>query len=246
VVPAYIDKGLTNGLEYCFKIKAVGNYSAGGFVDPIINLSQELCAVPVDNQPPCPPELTVVTDCDALVNRLAWRIPSDTCPGDIAGYYLYYAIPPLEPSIIDSLNRPFDTVYIHKPEATIVGCYYIVAYDSTGNRSEPGNTVCIDLDACPSHVYRLPNIFTPNDDGHNDLFIPFPYTSVERIELTVIDRWGREVFTTEDPAILWDGRDKTTGQPCSDGTYFYLCDVYEITLQGTIMRTLRGHLTLLR
>jgi gliding motility-associated-like protein len=113
-----------------------------------------------------------------------------------------------------------------------------------GNQSAFSNIVCIDNSACPR--YELPYAFTPNGDGRNDLFVPFPYTSVERIQLDIFDRWGAVVFRTEDPAIEWDGRAQSTGRPCSDGVYFYVCDVFEITLKGTVKRTLRGSVTILR
>ncbi|MFO7613170.1 MAG: gliding motility-associated C-terminal domain-containing protein, partial [Bacteroidales bacterium] len=77
----------------------------------------------------------------------------------------------------------------------ITGCYAVVAIDSTGNQSEFSNIVCVDNDACS--VYALPNVFTPNDDGRNDLFRPFPYTSVEKVQMTIFNRWGNIVYETE-------------------------------------------------
>jgi gliding motility-associated-like protein len=64
--------------------------------------------------------------------------------------------------------------------------------------------------------------------------------------MKIFDRWGKEVFETSDPEINWDGKDKTTNQPCSDGTYFYVCDLFEITLAGRVKRNLHGSLTILR
>ena len=51
---------------------------------------------------------------------------------------------------------------------------------------------------------------------------------------------------TGDPDIKWDGTDMTTHQSCSDGVYFYLCDVYENSLCGVVKRTLKGTVTILR
>jgi len=247
-IPAYDDKGLVNGLEYCYRIKSIGKYSAAGFVDPIINYSQEACGIPVDNVPPCPPLLKVTTDCKESTNILTWTIPADTCPTDMARYYIYYSASVGKLVLIDSVTNPHDTFYYHKPPSSIVGCYAVGAVDSVGNESELSEIICIDISACPSNLYRLPNVFTPNNDegGKNNVFKPFPYTSVNEINIKIYDRWGREVFSTNDPGINWDGRDKTTNQPCSDGVYFYVCDVYEITLNGTVMRTLNGAVTILR
>lgn len=244
-VPAYADRGLINGETYCYKVKSTGNYSAGGFVDPIINFSQETCVVPVDNVPPCPPLLTVRTICEEAANLLTWTKPADTCPGDIAKYYIYFTQVRGTPALIDSILKPGDTSYLHRPPGGIAGCYAVSAADSVGNLSDTGNVVCIAHTDCP--LYELPNIITPNGDGSNDYFMPFPgYTSVAGVKMKIFDRWGRLVFETGDPAIMWDGRDRTTNQPCSDGTYFYVCDVTEITLDGPAVRNLHGSLTILR
>lgn len=244
-VPNFNDKGLINGLNYCYKIKSTGNYSASGFIDPIINLSQEICATPIDNIPPCPPLLTINTICEASANVLSWTKPADSCPDDIAKYYIYYIKVKGNPVLIDSILNPFDTSYTHKPPYAIAGCYGVVAIDSVGNRSDTSNIICIDNTFCPQ--YSLPNIFTPNGDNWNDYFIPFPgYTSVSEVNMKIFDRWGKLVFETNNPDIQWDGKDRTTNQPCSDGTYFYICDVFEITLYGSVKRNIHGSLTILR
>jgi hypothetical protein len=64
--------------------------------------------------------------------------------------------------------------------------------------------------------------------------------------MTIFNRWGKIVFTTEDPNINWDGKDKYTHMDCSDGVYFYVCDVYEYRLAGIRKRTLTGCVQLLR
>jgi gliding motility-associated-like protein len=245
LVNAYPDRGLRNGDEFCYIIKSRGHYSASGFVDPIINYSQNSCGIPVDNVPPCAPVLTVTPVCAEQKNRLSWMFPSDSCSHDVAVIRIYFSpLASQQPVLTDSVTNPNDTVYMHSPGQSVVGCYFITAVDSVGNVSIPSDTVCIDYNACP--VYDLPYVFTPNNDGFNDLFVPFPYTSVEKIKLVIVDRWGKQVFHTSDPAVNWNGDDETTKQPLSAGVYFFVCDVFEITLQGTVMRTLRGSVTILR
>jgi gliding motility-associated-like protein len=104
--------------------------------------------------------------------------------------------------------------------------------------------VCFDVDDCMD--YHLPNVFTPNGDGVNDLFQPYqPYSNVEKIDMTIYNRWGRKVFHTEEPNINWDGKDYLSKQLCSDGTYFYSCDVYLHSLSGVITVPLHGSITLI-
>lgn len=242
---SYVDSSLTNGQEYCYYVKSIGEYTAPGFVHPIINFSQIVCGIPVDNEPPCPPELQVYTDCDRAQNFLMWTNPNHFCTDDVVKYYLYYS--PLEETdlvILDSVLNASDTSYIHINNGNIVGCYSVVAIDSVGNTSEFSNLVCVDDTACSQ--YSLPNVFTPNFDNFNDLFTPFPYTSVERIEIKIFNRWGKIVYETEDPDINWDGKNQNNNTDCEQGTYFYICEVYEITLRGIRQRTLRGAITLLR
>jgi hypothetical protein len=63
--------------------------------------------------------------------------------------------------------------------------------------------------------------------------------------MTILDRWGKVVYTTNDPNINWDGRDKNTHQRCSDGVYYYICEVYEKALCGDQKIILKGAVTIL-
>ncbi len=242
--PSFRDTLLTNGQEYCYYVKSVGGYSATGFVDPIINYSQIICGVPYDNEPPCAPMLTVDTNCSSAQNILTWTNPNNTCADDVVKYYIYYnPIQGEDLLLIDSVFPATNTTYIHDNQGNIVGCYSVTAIDSVGNQSAYSDSVCVSNDACG---YSLPNVFTPNNDGVNDEFQPFPYTSVEKVKMLIFNRWGNLVYETEDPDINWDGKNKDNNTECAEGTYFYTCVVYEKTLSGTRERMLRGVITLLR
>ncbi len=244
LVPSYKDSSLTNGKTYTYFVKSKGKYTAPGFVDPIVNYSQINSGIPFDNVSPCPPILSDSTNCELWQNILSWSNPIN-CPADISKYLIYYSTLQNEDLIlIDSVTDPFQTQYIHSNLSSIVGCYAVIAVDSIGNRSDYSDTVCINIDACS--LYRLPNVFTPNEDTFNDRFIPFPYKSVDHIELKIFNRWGRIVFETNDPDINWDGKNMNNNSPCSDGAYFYVCDVYEIRLNGLSKRTLTGSVTIFR
>ena len=243
--PSFVDSALVNRNNYCYYIKSIGSYSSPGLIDPLINLSQQACATPVDNEPPCAPQLTVSTNCAQSTNTLHWTFPNLTCAHDTKNILIYYS-PLLEGQlvIIDSIPNTSEMIYQHNGLASISGCYAVAARDSVGNLSLRSDTICIDIDSCSR--YRLPNVFTPNSDGYNDYFIPFPYTSVQKIDLKIFNRWGKEVFSTSDPAILWDGKNKATNTDCSDGVYYYICDVFEITLTGQVKRSLQGSIHILR
>lgn len=92
---------------------------------------------------------------------------------------------------------------------------------------------------------KVPNIFSPNDDGLNDCFKPvFSSTSSSTdsllvcTEMQVFDRWGVEIFRSEGGTeACWDGKTKSNTR-AKDGTYYYL-----VTFGETVFK---GHLTLIR
>ena len=239
--PTYLDEGLINGEEYCYKIQSIGTYGIDGVLTPLLNFSQEACAKPGDNVPPCPPELTVGNICDnpsiqlpeeAYRNFLTWTNPNNTCEdvNDVERYNIYYT--PTEDGelmLIETINFASDTAYEHRPDLGIAGCYAVTAIDSSRNESMYSNIFCVDN--CPS--YDLPNTFTPNGDGTNELFKPFPYRFIDRIEFQVFNRWGGLVYETTNPDINWDGKN-LSGKDLSEGVYYYTCRVFESRVSGIV------------
>jgi gliding motility-associated-like protein len=61
--------------------------------------------------------------------------------------------------------------------------------------------------------------------------------------MKIFNRWGGLVFETSDALVGWNGIASSSGQPCSDGTYFY---VIKITLEGKRKYTFKGPLQLQR
>lgn len=256
--PTYVDTGLWNGIEYCYYVRAYGSYGIEEIPGPFLNLSQEECSVPVDNVAPCPPELTVTNICDRnetcqedeiLENTLDWINPMELpgCPfltDDVVSYNVYYA--PMEGGELQltaTIDDSGKTTYDHQPERGIAGCYAVTAVDTFFNESNFSNIVCVDN--CPN--FELPNAFTPNGDGQNDLFIPYPYCFIESIELSIFNRWGQLVFETKDPNINWNG-ENLNGKQLPEGTYFYTCRVFEQRVTGTEESPdlLRGYIDLIR
>jgi gliding motility-associated-like protein len=96
--------------------------------------------------------------------------------------------------------------------------------------------------------YELPNAFTPNGDGVNDVFVPMRITPdlITKVNMHIFNRWGRPVYDTEDVFINWDGRAQGTRMECPTGTYFYVCDVEMKTPEGPVNKRLQGIITLLR
>lgn len=87
----------------------------------------------------------------------------------------------------------------------------------------------------------IPNVFTPNGDGVNDVFV-VQADRVATFSCEVYDRWGVRVFAANDPAIAWNGK-SGQGDDCSVGAYFYF--VRYTGLDGKIY-TRKGTLSLFR
>jgi gliding motility-associated-like protein len=238
----FTDTGLVNGQPYCYYVSASGSYDDPGLPAPLINFSQETCASPVDLTPPCPPGLVLDNDCETPLNTLTWNNPNNSCADDTWRYNIWFTDSlGGTPHLIQTITGALDTTYLHTDGASVAGCYTVTAIDSVGNESASSNQVCGDN--CP--LYTLPNVFTPNSDQANDLFIPFPYRGVKEIDLKVFNRWGQVVFTTTDPAIRWDGTLNNEGEPVPDGVYFYACTVVFKHLTGSIPEVLKGYVHLL-
>ncbi len=64
----------------------------------------------------------------------------------------------------------------------------------------------------------LPNVFTPNFDSINDVFRPY-LDEIKEVNFSIYNRYGNLIFETSRVNGFWDGR-TTSGEPCTDGTYF--------------------------
>jgi gliding motility-associated-like protein len=68
----------------------------------------------------------------------------------------------------------------------------------------------------------VPNAFTPDGDGKNDVFFPITADMVdEEHELMIFDRWGQLVFETKDATKGWDGRHLNGGEILPQGVYVW-------------------------
>jgi gliding motility-associated-like protein len=121
-------------------------------------------------------------------------------------------------------------------------------------------TYCVTLVAvssanCPDTIVKcivvadeatlfIPNVFTPNGDGNNDIFF-VTSNSVKELNCSIYDRWGLKIAqwtSTDDSPNGWDGR-TTSGVPATDGTYYYI--IHAKTLNEKEINT-EGYLQLLK
>jgi gliding motility-associated-like protein len=130
------------------------------------------------------------------------------------------------------------------PVATVTDtteCYTVTATTQEGCTAT--DTVCVkgvEL-VCGPPDYVIPNAFTPNDDGINDV-VDFGSPMLTEIHVAVFNRWGECVFESEDlTRCTWDGMYRNAR--CLPGVYTYTC---RIRCVNQVETELKGDITLIR
>jgi gliding motility-associated-like protein len=89
----------------------------------------------------------------------------------------------------------------------------------------------------------IPNVFSPNGDGLNDVFIPIfkhQWNNVDNVHIEIFNRWGNRVFVSHHVNEAWDGMIKGVSQDI--GTYHYMI---RYRFRGS-MRIAKGEVILVR
>lgn len=111
--------------------------------------------------------------------------------------------------------------------------------------------ICVDASAtvivvpgdCEAVIF-VPNAFTPNADGFNDVFLPSVQGPADNYRLEIFNRWGELLFSTNDRGLGWDGG--YGGSVAQDGVYIWAITYTEFTELGRTAQRMTGHVTLLR
>ena len=122
---------------------------------------------------------------------------------------------------------------------TITGVYTVTLSDEQGCKATDAVTITI----LPVNDVNVPNAFSPNNDGYNDLF-NVKGANLAKIDLLIYDRWGHVAFANPNtlPNGGWDGL-MPNGQPAGIGVYAFYATVYYLDGKTAQMR---GNITLLR
>lgn len=102
-------------------------------------------------------------------------------------------------SPVYGLNDPL----IQQPVAVLDKSVVYIVMASTPDGCSGLDTISIKVYA-RADIY-VPNAFTPNGDGHNDIIRAIPVGIKAFSYFVIFDRWGRQVFHTTNPGIGWDG-----------------------------------------
>lgn len=116
--------------------------------------------------------------------------------------------------------------------------YTVEIKDSLGCHSVFANLM---IDVFYGYTLDLPNSFTPNNDGENDEVFVRGWGLKDLLEFRIYNRWGEQIFFSNDLKVGWDGTYK--GKPQNIDSYAYF--VKAITFNNEIL-TKKGTITLLR
>ena len=196
-----------------------------------------------------------VTDRNGCTATLSLELTdSTTFPTEIAAWCDEDTIYAGEPTHLyaTELGAPFQYQWtpsagVEKPTApstearpVVTTDYVVVVTDEFGCTRTDTVPVFVRDVICEEPYVFVPNAFSPNGDGKNDILYVRGEV-VREVSFKVYDRWGEKVFETNDLTKGWDGTFR--GQPCEPGVYDYHL---QVTCLGMKRYFKKGNVTLLR
>ncbi len=112
--------------------------------------------------------------------------------------------------------------------------YTVTATDANGCTITSSVTINVEIPPCNVDGIFVPSAFSPNSDGSNDLLL-VRSNAVKEMDFYIVDRWGNEVFRTDNQRVGWNGQFGNDGRElspdvyawclagrCSDGNNFHM------------------------
>ncbi len=140
-------------------------------------------------------------------------------------------------SLYEVMTGRFSTVAKVTPEQTQTKFYF------SASRTENG-TMCSDVDSINvvvDYSFVIPNAFTPNGDGLNDVFQIDNLEKLDAFRLQIFNRWGTLLYEQKGLSDFWDGT--YNGNPVPVATYYY---VFEYEMDGEEQQPKKDFISLIR
>jgi gliding motility-associated-like protein len=141
-----------------------------------------------------------------------------------------------------------ETSYAYNPSFVFpdgIEASYLVSLTATDSITGCFDTYTERINVRPDLLIFIPNAFTPDGDGLNDLWGPvLSNIDPDDYRLTVMDRWGEIVFETRDPNKKWNGGMNNSDYFAEPGVYIWIVETKEIGSLEEITQT--GQVTLVR
>jgi gliding motility-associated-like protein len=115
---------------------------------------------------------------------------------------------------VEFINNQYLSQPLVYPDDTIT--YVVVGTDVFGCRGTDSVTINVKVPE-----FYIPNSFTPNDDGRNDVFF-IRGNNIEDFKLQIFNRLNQSIFITDDFNAGWNGTIQNSGKDCPEGAYVYI------------------------
>lgn len=199
--------------SYNFTVKDITTSCISSSVSAVINPPPPLPPTPVA-------KLTAQPDCIISVGTIVINSP-------VGNNYEYS---------LDGLNFQSSNTFVGLPPGT----YNVFVKDISIACLSLPTQVTVSVNTNNAGTYKIPNAFTPNNDGFNECFGIKYWGVISDFRLIIYNRFGQEVFSTSNANDCWDGKYK--GVPASQGNYVYY--IKAKTLCGLIEK--RGNVLLIK
>lgn len=130
---------------------------------------------------------------------------------------------------------------IHTYSDTGYYCITLIVYDSTRVCSDTA-VKCLKIE--PDFTFYIPNAFTPNHNGINEIFYGYG-TYIKEFEIMIFDRWGNLIFESNDLMKGWDGKVQggSSGEMAQEDVYVWKVKILDVR---DLTHNYVGHVTIIR
>ena len=160
-------------------------------------------------------KFTLSPQITSTVSPLITFTDSSTDAYGISHYLWEFNEPPY-----DATATVKDTSYAYHDSGTYCPMLYVI------NKHGCKDSVQHCVQITPYYTFYIPNAFSPNGDGKNDIFLP-KGRFVCKFQMYIFDRWGMQLFYTEDVNQGWDGSVNGSGIMVQEDTYIYVINVVD-------------------
>ncbi|MDA0930701.1 MAG: choice-of-anchor L domain-containing protein [Bacteroidetes bacterium] len=146
----------------------------------------------------------------------------------------------------DIISRQWTIIGETSSTDSIFSYYFNRAGNYTGVLVVTNSSGCTDSIQFPIRIkdetsIYIPNAFTPNGDGLNELFTAYG-VNWRTFQMWIFDRWGKELYFSNNPEKGWNGLDPTTGEVMAQGVYVYRIRIVDNSNRPKVFL---GHVNLL-
>jgi gliding motility-associated-like protein len=173
-----------------------------------------------------------------VLPSLSFTTTDESCEGENDGAIDLTVVGGASPyaySWDDPVSSTTDTLMALPP-----GTYTVVVTDSNSCSITDSIEILQSTEPCFAPYLYIPNVFSPNDDGVNDILY-VQGQGIAEFNFALYDRWGELMFETSDQTIGWDGMFE--GKRLNEAVFFYY--VNALTIDDKTIKK-KGNITLLR